>query len=115
MAKMKKKVLTEQETRMETRMRQLFEAAKTVEMTPTLKALAFVQVCLACASSCALSGEVEDDPIVGVDIKGLCDDLDHAIKKVTKEIRMLPKVIQIAIDNEVDATYYNVHENSPTR
>ena len=107
----KARVLTEQEKRMH----QLFEDAKKVELTKVQEIFAYVRSCLGAAQAALTSGDVEDNPEPDLDVQGLVDDLEHTLTKLSREIRKLDRVVQIAIDNEVDALYPGVHDNSPTR
>jgi hypothetical protein len=111
MATMRRRVLTEQEKKMQT----LFAEAKKVELTKVQEILAYVRSCLGAAQAALTSGDVEDNPEPDLDVQGIVDDLEHTSAKLSREIRKLDRVVQIAIDNEVDATYYHVHDHSPTR
>lgn len=91
------------------------EPFEKVELSKTLEAVAFVQVCLGCAYDSLKSGEVEDNPEPRMDLEGLVDDLDHALAKLNREIRKLDRNTRLALDVEVDRTYDLVHRNSPTR
>jgi len=86
-----------------------------VELSKTLEAVAFVQVCLGCAYDSLKSGEVEDNPEPRMDLEGLVEDINHACEKLQREIRKLDRNTRLALDVEVDRTCDLVHRNSPTR